>query len=68
MLNDMPEHNPCDIMLGMVAGTIVGVAGMMVAAQNPRKLKRAARRMARNAEQAACRLARMVSGIMDEYK
>ena len=64
----MKEHQTSNLLLGMAAGAALGAAGMMAVSQNPRKVKRAARKMAKGAEQAVMQLDKMVTGFMDEHK
>ena len=52
----------------MAAGAALGAAGMMAANQNPRKVKRAARKVAKWAEQAVMQLDKMVTDFMGEHR
>lgn len=56
------------MLLGMAAGAAVGAAGMMAANQNPRQIKRAARKMAKGAEHAVMQLDKMVTDFMDDHR
>lgn len=50
-----------NVMLGMAAGAAVSAAGMMLAGQNKRQVRRTARKLAHGAEQAVDKLDKMVT-------
>ena len=64
----MKDHQPSNLLIGMAAGAALGAAGMMAANQNPRKVKRAARKVAKGAEQAVMQLDKMVTDFMGEHR
>lgn len=64
----MKDHQTSNLLIGMAAGAALGAAGMMAANQNPRKVKRAARKVAKGAEQAVMQLDKMVTDFMGERR
>lgn len=63
-----PAHHASDLLIGMAAGAAIGAAGMMMAEQNQRQMKRTAHKMAKGAEHAVMKLDKMVSDFVDEHK
>lgn len=67
----MKEHqvqSTASLILGMAAGAAVGAAGVMMAVhQDPRGVRRTARKMAKGAEQAVGRLDKMANDLIDHF-
>ncbi len=67
----MKEHqvqSTASLLLGMAAGAAVGAAGVMAAVhQDPRGVRRAARKMAKGAEHAVDRLDQMANDLLDKF-
>ena len=56
------------MLLGLAAGAAVGAAGVMAAVhQDPRGVRRAARKMAKGAEHAVGRLDQMANDLIDRF-
>lgn len=54
------------VLLGMAAGAALGMAGTMMVTQNPRQVRRNARRLAKGAEKAICQLDEMVGDFVEK--
>ena len=62
-MKQQKQTSTAGIMAGMAAGMAVGAAGMYLAGQNKREVKRAAKKIARGAETALQKMDQMVSDI-----
>ena len=65
MRNEHRQSSGSGLLLGMAAGAALGAAGMMAMNQNPRKVKRTARKLAKGAEHAVTQLDDMVSDFVE---
>lgn len=62
----MKQHkqmNTAGMMTGLAAGMAAGAAGMYLASQNKREMKRAAKKIARGAENAMQKMDKMVTEL-----
>lgn len=67
-MKDNRVQSTAGLLLGMAAGAAVGVMGVMAAVQqNPRGVRRTARKMAKGAEQAVGRLDQMANDLMERF-
>ena len=55
------------MLMSMAAGAALGAVGAMAVEQNQRQVKRAARKMAKGAENAVVQLDQMVGDFMDRH-
>lgn len=65
MRNGHRQSSGSGLLLGMAAGAALGAAGMMAMNQNPRQVKRTARKLAKGAEHAVTQLDDMVSDFVE---
>lgn len=65
MRNEHRQSSGNGLLLGMAAGAALGAAGMMAMNQNPRRVKRTARKLAKGAEHAVTQLDDMVSDFVE---
>lgn len=67
-MKDNQLQSTAGLLLGMAAGAAVGAMGVMAAVQqNPRGVRRTARKMAKGAEQAVGRLDQMANDLMNRF-
>ena len=67
-MNEHKVQTAAGMLLGMAAGAAVGAAGVMAAVQqNPRGVRKAARKMANGAEQAVGRLDRRANDLIARF-
>ncbi|OUN38991.1 MULTISPECIES: hypothetical protein [unclassified Faecalibacterium] len=67
-MKDNRVQSTAGLLLGMAAGAAVGAMGVMAAVQqNPRGVRRTARKMAKGAEQAVGRLDQMANDLMERF-
>lgn len=67
-MKDNQVQSAAGLLLGMAAGAAVGAMGVMAAVQqNPRGVRRTARKMAKGAEQAVGRLDQMANDLMNRF-
>ncbi len=67
-MKDNRVQSTAGLLLGMAAGAAVGAMGVMAAVQqNPRGVRRTARKMAKGAEQAVGRLDQMANDLMNRF-
>ena len=67
-MKDNRVQSAAGLQLGMAAGAAVGAMGVMAAVQqNPRGVRRTARKMAKGAEQAVGRLDQMANDLMERF-
>lgn len=55
------------LLMGMAAGAALGAVGMMAAAQDQRRMRRTARKVARGAEHAVMQLDQMVGDFVERH-
>ena len=65
MRNEHRQSSGSGLLLGMAAGAALGAAGMMAMNQNPRQVKRTARKLAKGAERAMSQLDTMVTNLVE---
>ena len=65
MRNEHRQSSGNGLLLGMAAGAALGAAGMMAMNQNPRQVKRTARKLAKGAERAMSQLDTMVTDLVE---
>ena len=65
MRNEHKQNTSSGLLLGMAAGAALGMAGMAAMNQNPRQVKRTARKLAQGAEHAVTQLDEMVSDFVE---
>ena len=65
MRNEHRQSAGSGLLLGMAAGAALGAASVVAMNQNPRQVKRTARKLAKGAEHAVTQLDEMVSGFVE---
>ena len=66
MRNDHRQSSSSGLWLGMAAGAALGAAGAMAMNQNPRQVKRTARKLAKGAEHAVTQLDELVTEFVEK--
>ena len=67
-MKEQQVRSAAGMLLGLAAGAAVGAAGVMAAVhQDPRGVRRAARKMAKGAEHAVGRLDQMANDLIDRF-
>ena len=66
MRNDHRQPSSSGLWLGMAAGAALGAAGAVALNQNPRQVKRTARKLAKGAEHAMTQLDEMVTDLVEK--
>ena len=67
MKQSHPVSSAAPMLLGMAAGAALGAAGALAATQEQRQMKRTARKLAKGAEHAICRLDQLVDDFVEKH-